>query len=173
MMSRAINSSITGLHHTVMHKETILACSYIYVYIPHHGSSPSHSLGVSLYAALEYLEPLMQICSATMTDYNTQMRTTKCVNTAVMCLSHRLPAGVKHITQVYIKLYMYIFHHGSSTSHSLGLSLYAALECLSHRLPAGVRSGRTHRHHRSGDSGDKKTSDLVVHSRRPPHKTPY
>ena len=33
---------------------------------------------------MKYLEPLMQICSATMTDYNMQMRTTKCLNTAVM-----------------------------------------------------------------------------------------
>jgi hypothetical protein len=33
---------------------------------------------------MKYLEPIMQICSATMTDYNMQMRTTKCLNTAVM-----------------------------------------------------------------------------------------
>tara|TARA_Y100000389_G_scaffold191693_1_gene218272 strand:- start:451 stop:1371 length:921 start_codon:yes stop_codon:yes gene_type:complete len=33
---------------------------------------------------MKYLEPLMQICSATMTDYNMQMKTTKCLNTAVM-----------------------------------------------------------------------------------------
>ena len=33
---------------------------------------------------MKYLEPLMQICSSTMTDYNMQMKTTKCLNTAVM-----------------------------------------------------------------------------------------
>lgn len=33
---------------------------------------------------MKYLEPLMQICSATMSDYNMQMKTTKCLNTAVM-----------------------------------------------------------------------------------------
>jgi len=33
---------------------------------------------------IKYLEPLMQICSSTMDDYNMKMRTTKCLNTAVM-----------------------------------------------------------------------------------------
>lgn len=33
---------------------------------------------------MKYLEPLIQLCSATMTDYNMQMKTTKCLNTAVM-----------------------------------------------------------------------------------------
>jgi len=33
---------------------------------------------------MKYLEPLMQLCSAIMTDYNMQMKTTKCLNTAVM-----------------------------------------------------------------------------------------
>ena len=33
---------------------------------------------------MKYLEPLMQLCSAIMEDYNMQMKTTKCLNTAVM-----------------------------------------------------------------------------------------
>tara|TARA_B100000900_G_C20589414_1_gene721018 strand:+ start:736 stop:1650 length:915 start_codon:yes stop_codon:yes gene_type:complete len=33
---------------------------------------------------MKYLEPLMQLLSGTMKDYNMQMRTTKCLNTAVM-----------------------------------------------------------------------------------------
>ena len=33
---------------------------------------------------MKYLEPLIQLCSSTMTDYNMQMKTTKCLNTAVM-----------------------------------------------------------------------------------------
>jgi len=33
---------------------------------------------------MKYLEPLMQLLSGTMKDYNMQMKTTKCLNTAVM-----------------------------------------------------------------------------------------
>ena len=52
---------------------------------------------------MKYLEPLMQICSATMSDYNMQMKTTKCLNTAVM-LTYMLGGSDKLKTVEYCEV---------------------------------------------------------------------
>ena len=43
---------------------------------------------------MKYLEPLMQLLSVNITDYNMKLKTTKCLNTAIM-LTYLLGGSLK------------------------------------------------------------------------------